>query len=121
MFILLIQVWLSPYTVKKVKFALEQTVKAQRGGRRIAQLLFLVSALDRGGWSAPRPSRFTPGKETRYPLHRWFSGPQDPSGRVRKTSLLRRFDPRTAQLLVSRYTGSAITARISKLHTKCML
>jgi hypothetical protein len=30
------------------------------------------------GWLAPRPGRFTPGKETRYPLYRRLGGPQGP-------------------------------------------
>jgi hypothetical protein len=47
----------------KVKFTLEQAVKAQRGSRGIALLFPLTSALDRGGWSTPRPRRFTPGKD----------------------------------------------------------
>jgi hypothetical protein len=29
----------------------------------------LISALDGGGWSIPRPGRFTPGKWPRYPLY----------------------------------------------------
>ena len=45
-----------------------------------------TSALDGGGWSTPRPGRFTPGKETRCPLYRRLSGPQGRSGRVRKIS-----------------------------------
>jgi len=32
--------------------------------------LSLTQALDGGGWSAPRPDRFTPWKGTRYPLYR---------------------------------------------------
>jgi hypothetical protein len=36
--------------------------KAQRGSRGIA-LLFLDLGARRGGWSAPRPGRFTPGKD----------------------------------------------------------
>jgi hypothetical protein len=31
--------------------------------------LFLISALYGGWWSTPRPGRFYPVKETRYPLH----------------------------------------------------
>jgi hypothetical protein len=34
--------------------------------------------LDEGGWSTPRPGRFTPGKETRYPLYRRLGGPPGP-------------------------------------------
>jgi hypothetical protein len=44
-----------------------------------------TSALGEGGWSAPRPGRFTPGK-TQYPLYRRLGGPQGRSGRVRKIS-----------------------------------
>jgi hypothetical protein len=36
----------------------------------------LTSALDGGGWLAPRPGRFTPGKETLYTLYRRLGGPQ---------------------------------------------
>jgi len=32
-------------------------------------------ALERGGWSAPHPSRFTPKKRSRYPLFRKLGGP----------------------------------------------
>jgi len=39
--------------------------KAQRGEKRYSSTLSLTSALDAGGWSTPRPGRFTPGKETR--------------------------------------------------------
>ena len=37
------------------------------------------------GWLTPRPGRFTPRKETRYPLYRRLGGPEGRSGRVRKT------------------------------------
>jgi hypothetical protein len=43
----------------KVNYTTEQAMKAQRGSRGIA-LLFLTSALDGGGWSTPRPGRFSP-------------------------------------------------------------
>ena len=42
--------------------------------------------LDGGGWSTPRPGRFTARKYTRYPLCRRLGGPQGRSGRVRKIS-----------------------------------
>jgi hypothetical protein len=48
-------------------------------------VLFLDLGDRRGGWSAPRSGRFTPGK-TRYPLYRRVGGPQGRSGRVRKIS-----------------------------------
>ena len=56
-----------------------------------------TSALDVDGWSTPRPGRFTPGKETRYPLYRRLGGHQSRSGRVRKISPPAGFDPRTVQ------------------------
>ena len=37
-----------------------------------------------GGWLTPRPGRFTPGKESRYPLYRGLGGPQGRSGRLQK-------------------------------------
>ena len=45
-----------------------------------------TSALYGSGWSTPRPGRFTPGKETRYPLYRRMGGPQGRSARLRKIS-----------------------------------
>jgi hypothetical protein len=48
--------------------------------------LSLTSALDGSGWSTPRPGRFTPRKETRYPFYRRLGGSQGRSGRVRKIS-----------------------------------
>ena len=45
----------------KVKFTLEQATKAQKG--RYSSTLSLTSALDRGGWSMPRPGCFTPGMD----------------------------------------------------------
>jgi hypothetical protein len=58
---------------------------------------------ERGGWSTPRPGRFTPGT-TWYLLYRRLGGPQSRSGRVRKISPPPEFDPRTAQPVASRYT-----------------
>jgi len=49
---------------------------------------------------------FTPGK-TRYPLYRGLGGPQGRSGQVRKISPPPGFDPRTVQLVASRYAGYA--------------
>jgi hypothetical protein len=74
-------------------------MKAQRCGSTLS----LTSALDQGGWLKPRPYRFIPGKETRYPLYRRLGGPQGLSGQVRKNSPLG-FDPRTVQIVASRYT-----------------
>jgi hypothetical protein len=64
--------------------------------------LSLISALDGGGWSTPRPGRFTPGKQTRYALPEagWTSGW---SGQVRKIFPLPGFDPRTVQPPIHTY------------------
>jgi hypothetical protein len=56
----------------------------------------------------PRPGRFTPGEETRYPLYRSLGGPQGRSGHVRKISSPRGFDPWTVQPVASSYTDYAI-------------
>jgi hypothetical protein len=47
----------------KVKFTLEQAMKAQRGSRGNSSTLSLTSALDGGGWSKPRPGRFIPAND----------------------------------------------------------
>ena len=67
--------------------------------------------LDGGGWSMLRPGHFTPGKETRYPLHKRLGGPQGPSGRVPKISHPPGFDLRIVQPAASSYTDYAIPAR----------
>ena len=51
--------------------------------KRYSATLSLTSALYAGGWT-PRPYRFIPGKETRYPLYRRLGRLQDRSGWVRK-------------------------------------
>ena len=45
----------------RVKFALEQATKSQRGSRGIA-LLFLYLGARWGGWSTPGPAALPPGK-----------------------------------------------------------
>ena len=84
-------------------------MKTQRGSRSIV-LFFLTSELDERGWSKTRPGRFTPGKETRYPLYSKLFGCQGWSVRVRKNSPSLRFDPWTVQSVPSRYTDYAIPA-----------
>jgi len=37
---------------------------------------FASPALEGGGWSAPRPGRFTPWKDTQYPLYGRLGGPR---------------------------------------------
>ena len=71
--------------VKKLKFALEQTTKAQRGSRSTALLFTLTSALDRVCGQSHAPAALPPGK-TRYPLHRRLGASQCRCGRARKIS-----------------------------------
>jgi hypothetical protein len=67
------------------------------------------------GWSTPRPGRFTPGKETRYPLCRRLGGPQDRSGLQRKISPPQGFYPRTVQPVVSLYTDVPVKSVLDNL------
>jgi hypothetical protein len=72
-----------------------------------------------GCQSPPPAGRFSPGKETRYPLYRRPSGPQGRSGRLRKLSPTPGFDPRTVQPLASRYTEYAVLTHRVKLVSAC--
>jgi hypothetical protein len=56
------------------------------------------------------PAALPPGM-TRYPLYRRLGRLQGRSGRVRKISPPPGFDPRTVQLVASRYNDYAIPAR----------
>ena len=78
--------------------------KSLEGEYRYNSTLSLPSALDRGGWSAPRPGRFTPGKVTLYPFYRSLGEHQGRPGQVRKISPRPGFDPRTVQPVANRYT-----------------
>ena len=80
------------------------------GEQRYSSTLSLTSALYGGGWSMPRPGRFTPGKETQYPLYRRLGGPLGRSGWVSNISPPLEFDPRTLQPIASCYTDCAIPA-----------
>jgi hypothetical protein len=55
------------------------------------------------------PAALPPGM-TRYPMYRRLGRPQGRSGRVLKISPPPGFDPRTVQLVASRYTDYAIPA-----------
>jgi hypothetical protein len=57
-----------------------------------------TSALDGGGWSTPRPGRFTPEVVGWAPGPVWTGAETPPPG----------FDPRTVQPVASRYTDCAI-------------
>ena len=98
---------------KKVKCTVVQALRlcagrtVHRGSRGIA-LLFLDHCTRRGEGSASRPGRSLPPGNTRYPLYRRLGVPQGWSGQVRKISPPPGFDPRTIQLVASRYTDYAI-------------
>ena len=66
-----------------------------------------------GGWSAPSHDRFTPGKETRYPLYRRLGGPRGRFGQVREISSQPGFDPRTVQSVASGHRVCTVPAHSS--------
>ena len=47
----------------KINLTLEQAMKAQKGEQMYSSTLPSTSTLDGGGWSTPRPDRFTPSKD----------------------------------------------------------
>jgi hypothetical protein len=51
----------------KVKLTLVQAIKSQKGSRCIA-LLYINLGAKLGGWSTPRPGRFTPWKKYPVPI-----------------------------------------------------
>ena len=73
----------APLRVKKGQVRPRRGHKSPEGVQKYSSTLFLTSALDGGGWLAPRSDRFNPGKKTRYPLYRRLCGPQGRSERVR--------------------------------------
>jgi len=63
------------------------------------------------GLPTPRPGRFTPRKEPRYPLFARRDGPRCPSGRVRRMESIfspPSFEPRTVLPVAGLYTNYAI-------------
>jgi hypothetical protein len=82
------------------------------GEYRYSSTLSLTSALDGGGWSKPRPGRFTPRKEIRYPFYRRLGESKGRSGRVLKISPSPALDHRAVQPVASHYTDWAIQAHL---------
>jgi len=76
---------------------------------RFSSTLSLTSMLDGVVGQRHASAALPPGK-TQYPLYRRLSGPQGPSGRVRKISPSPGFDPRTVQHVASPYTDWNIPA-----------
>ena len=66
--------------------------------------LSLTSALDGGGWSTPRPGRFTPGKHPGIQCIEGWVGPRAGLDGGEKSRLQPGFDPRTVQPVARRYT-----------------
>jgi len=97
---------------KKVKRTLVQALRlctgltANSGSRGIALLFYYHGTRREWGVSVTPQPPLTPGKN-RYPLYRRLGGSQGRSGHVRKISLPQGFDPRTVQLVASRYTDYA--------------
>ena len=74
------------------------------GEQSYSSTLSLTSVLDGGGWSTPRPGRFTPRERPGILCIGGWVGPR--SGRVRKIlpPSPPGFDPRTVHPVASRYT-----------------
>jgi hypothetical protein len=94
----------------KVKFALEQATKAQRGGKRYSSTLSLTSAVNEVGGQRHAPATLPPGERPGTHCVGGVGGPQGRSGRIQKILPPPAFDPQTVQLLASRYTDWAVPA-----------
>ena len=68
----------------KAKFPLQTCHAGPEGEQMYTSTLPSTSALDGGGWSTPRPGRFTPPGKTRSSLYRTLGGSQGRSEEVRK-------------------------------------
>lgn len=64
-----------------------------------------LTALDRGGWTTPRPSSCTSHKETRYSLRKKLGGHWGRSGGSRNIWTPSGLEPRIAKPLASRAMG----------------
>jgi hypothetical protein len=72
--------------------------KGTEGEQRYSSTLSLTSAVNSGGWSTPRPGRFTPGERDPVPIvYRRLGAPQGQFGQVQKISSPPGFDPRNAE------------------------
>ena len=74
------------------------------GEQMYSSTLPTTSALDGGGWSAPRPGRFTPwGRPGTHCIGGWV-GPRADLDGCRKSRPPPGFDPRTVQPVANRHT-----------------
>ena len=87
----------------KVKVTLEQATKAQRRSRVIA-LLFFKPGARWGGWSTPRPGRFTPGKRPGTHCIGGRVGPRAGLDGCEKSRPPLGYDLPTVQPIASHYT-----------------
>ena len=90
------------------------------GEYRYSSTLSLTLALNQGGWSTPRPGRFTPGIETRYPLYRRLGGPQGRSRRPHLASWLRKEYSYTSIPLWAFMACSRVTFTFMSLKNDCL-
>jgi hypothetical protein len=92
----------------RVKFAVEQAMRALRGSKGVAFTVPLTSSLY-GGWMVSSTLRPLYSRESdRYPLYRRMCGSHSRSGRFRKISPQPKFYPRTLQSIASHYTDWAM-------------
>ena len=96
---------------EKLKFALEQVTKAQRGSRGLALLFLLPRRQMEVGDQSHASATLLPRK-TRYPFYRSLDGPKSQSKLMREISHPPGFDCRTVQPVVSLYTDYDIQAHI---------
>jgi hypothetical protein len=83
----------------KVKFTHNRSRRPR--GRVEVSLYSFFNLDDRwGGWSTPRPGRFTPGR-TQYPLYRRLGGPQSRIPVGAENLAPNGFDPRTVPPVVA--------------------
>jgi hypothetical protein len=88
-------------------FTLKQTMKTESTSSGNGNTLSLTTALGSGRWSTPRPSRFVPGKETRYRLYVKLGGPQELIWTEAENLALTGIRSLTAQPVASRALPSA--------------
>ena len=96
--------WICGHQIQqvKVKFALEQATKTQRGKKVIA-VLFLTSALVGGGYSTPSPGPFTHRNDPIHTVEKAAKAPR-PVWKVAGNFAPTEFVPRTVQPVASCYT-----------------
>ena len=75
-----------------MKFTLEQSMKALWGEYRYSSTLPLTLDLAGGGWSTPRPDRFTPGEDPVPIVQEAGWAPEETKSAVEQT----RFEPGTS-------------------------